>query len=181
MTTPLLIGLAGRAGTGKDAVGERLRRDHLFMVFSFAAPIKEAVCAAFGLNAAQTVTKKEEVIDWIGKSPRQIFQLLGTEFGRELIHPDIWIRSLERDLERLRSHGLALRSVITDVRYPNEAAWIRAQGQLWHIRRRAAEPVNAHGSEAGIDPLPGETIIDNDGNLDDLAARIRALISRDDA
>ncbi len=74
-------------------------------------------------------------------TPRILLQLLGTECGREIIHPNIWINSTfvdyvsEKDLNTQYAKAypdnmLPLNNAwyITDCRFPNEANAIRDRG-----------------------------------------------------
>jgi hypothetical protein len=45
---------------------------------------------------------KETPLPVIGKSPREIMQTLGTEWGRRLVNPDLWVCLAEREVEKLR-------------------------------------------------------------------------------
>jgi len=171
-----LIGLTGQAGCGKDTVARILMKNHDFSSIAFADPIRIGAAAIFGAWTDDRADK-EATIEWIGKSPREIMQLLGTEFGRELIHPDIWIRALERRLAVRTNQGPNF--VVTDCRFQNEANWIRDQGgQLWHIQRRSAEPVASHVSENGLAFDAGYChLLDNNGDFQDLSAAVDRLMN----
>ena len=173
-----LIGLTGPAGAGKDTVAAILAREYDFMRMSFASPIKDALVALFGLDRAQlTGAAKEATVDWIGKSPRQLMQTLGTEWGRQLVRDDLWIRHAERRLQYY--HQISSRVVITDVRFENEAAWLRRRGgHLWHVLRNERAQVNPHASEGGVqfDAEAGDDIIDNNHGLEQLADEVRRAL-----
>lgn len=174
----ILIGLCGVAGSGKGEVAARLARRHGFMEMAFADPLYEAVSAIVGKPVAwlKDRANKEEVIPWLGKSPRELLQLMGTEFGRKMIHPEIWIRSA---VERIDSSRPV---VFTDVRFDNEAQAIQeAGGVIFEVIRPFAACLKphtaAHESEQGI---MGEYVyltIENTGTLDDLAAAVDAAVS----
>lgn len=51
-------------------------------------------------------------------SPRRILQLLGDEWARQMIHPDIWTMAARPHLERLL--GAGKRIVINDARFEND-------------------------------------------------------------
>ncbi len=51
-------------------------------------------------------------------SPRRVLQLLGDEWGRQMIHPDIWTMVARPGLENLLSQGT--RIVINDARFEND-------------------------------------------------------------
>lgn len=130
-------------------------------------------------------------------TPRWVLQKWGTEVGRYGFHSDIWVANTEMRVSR------EPRSVvIPDCRFPNEVesvkrqggkvVWIR-RGQLpeWYEtalrqNRTALEHSesmenlypNVHRSEWSWVGSDFDEIIDNDGDLHDLEASIRALSSR---
>jgi hypothetical protein len=55
-------------------------------------------------------------------TPRKILQLVGTEAMRVGIHNDLWIYSLERQLDPAKDY------VITDMRFPNELKMVNRVG-----------------------------------------------------
>ncbi len=58
--------------------------------------------------------------------------------------------------------------IIKDIRFENEAEYIRKiGGAIWHIVRENAEPVNQHSSELGIAAQDSDTIIQNNGTLEE--------------
>ena len=62
-------------------------------------------------------------------SPRRVLQLLGDEWGRQMIHPDIWTMTARPVLEKWLSMGQ--RIVINDARFENDrdnlASWFGAK------------------------------------------------------
>lgn len=177
----MLIGLCGPAGAGKNTVAGLLTDADrcTFAQLAFADPLYECISAITGISPAglQQRDVKEAVIPSLGKSPRQMLQSLGTEWGREMIHPQIWIRIA---MERAIPHLAVGRSVvITDVRFDNEAkAVVDLGGEVWKVTRPGwqclADGAAEHQSEAGIsDHLIARTI-NNSGSLDDLRAQLLA-------
>ena len=85
--------------------------------------------------------------DVIKLTPRMLMQMLGTEFGRDIIHPDIWVNATFADYQ---SNGAPYNSlgdvfddlklcpsetkmpnwIISDVRFPNEAKAIKNRGGI---------------------------------------------------
>lgn len=174
MTARQLIGLHGRAHSGKDTVAVILRERHGFARTAFAQPIKDALCIlfqSFGLTRAhfEDPQLKEADLPGMCRSPRYLMQTLGTEWGRHLVGEDLWIAHLER---RTKYYGS--RIVVTDVRYEDEAQWIRAQGgRVWHITRRDIAAVRAHSSEEGLRIDGQDLVIDNNSTLEELEAAVR--------
>lgn len=138
-----LIGLIGRARVGKDTVAEHLCSYHGFSQYAFADPMKDMLEAVFGDRFRGG--DREVPIDWLGKSPRHLMQTLGTEWGRNCVHPELWTLLAERVVEECTKLNYNL--VISDVRFHNEADMIlRHGGELWHIERDGAT-VAEHISE----------------------------------
>ena len=180
MIKTFLIGLAGRARSGKDTVAsmitDQLRADHGErkggMLVSFADPIKNMIDAGFHPITDQYTGLKESPIPGIGKSLRELYQTLGTEWGRQMVHPDIWVTLA---MSEVNHYIQRMPVIITDVRFENEAQAIRERGgHLWHIERPNAPAANTHISEQQQLMQPGDTIIDNSGTLADL----RAVVDR---
>lgn len=180
MTTQL-IGLAGKAGTGKDTAADHLCEAHGFVRYAFADPIRAGLQAMLGLTDEELHdrTHKEVALEPFGVSPRRMMQTLGTEWGRHCIHPDLWLLVAGLNVDELIAEGRS-GIVITDVRFDNEADWIRARGgTVLHILRPGADPVATHTSEAGVRISDEDAIINNVGSiqflhdcLDDIAAII---------
>jgi len=170
----ILIGLTGRAQSGKDSVADYLEVQHGFFRVAFADPIKEALHAAFWEDMDEG--DKEAAIDWIGKSRRELMQTLGTEWGRQIIGEDIWIRRMERLMGADVEHTDTA-VVISDVRFENEARWIRERGgKVWLIKRPDATPVRQHSSEDGIPEELLNGIINNVGTLAELHTKVNAAL-----
>lgn len=146
----MLIGLHGRARVGKDTAAAHLRAKHTFRQIAFADPIRAMLRAGFDLTPDQFEgARKEEILSTVGKSPRQLLQTLGTEWGRMMVHPDVWVIAAQH---RISAELLAGRSVVvSDVRMENEADMIRRLGGvIIHLHRAVASRVANHSSEQGI-------------------------------
>lgn len=163
-----LIGLAGPAYCGKDTVGKILREQFPVRTASFADPIRDMLRKTFNLTAEHFYGSLKEVpLPWLNKSPRQLMQTLGTEWGRGLVHEDLWLMLAEQKIKQYHDSGY--HAAITDCRFENEATRIRqAGGVIWHIQRGDVKSVSAHKSEAGVAYRFGDTIIDNNGTLEQL-------------
>ncbi|MGO3746399.1 MAG: deoxynucleotide monophosphate kinase, partial [Alcaligenes aquatilis] len=83
----LLIGLAAKARSGKDTVASLLlAHNPLLAAYALADPVKMGCEVLFGLSPAQAWTDdslKEVPIALWQRSPRQCFQLLGTDWMRQ--------------------------------------------------------------------------------------------------
>lgn len=155
----MIVGITGKARSGKDTVAEYLVRVFGYTRFAFADQLKDIVCDMFDWGPAHRDGELKEEIDhrW-GFSPRRAFQLFGTEFGRAL-NPNLWVKMADRKL------GAGL-WVIPDVRFENEASFVRMNGILIHIERPGIQDVSLHISEAGIPFWPNiDYKITNDGSI----------------
>ena len=126
-------------------------------------------------------------------TPRKLLQILGTECGRQIIHPNIWVNALFADYVQVADLQLKGRKgnlmhnknqsnwIITDVRFPNEAQAIKDRGGiLIRINRdngTRAIDVNAHLSETALDDYDGfDYVIDNDSDsVRDLIDKVKQL------
>jgi hypothetical protein len=177
----VIIGLCGTAGAGKNTVAERLCLEHKFVPVAFADPLYAAVSAITGLSVEQLQdrSRKENTLGWISCSPRKLLQTLGTEWGRNMIHEEIWVMATMQKIES--SPGVNF--CITDVRFANEAAAIKARGGVvWRVVRPGFGVLDgetaSHESERGIPDEYVDDEIVNSGSLADLHAAVDAAIGR---
>jgi hypothetical protein len=180
-----LIGLIGKAQSGKDTVARLILRHHfgydmdeedyfylckedeLSNLLSFAYPMYQALSAMTGHSVIWLMKNKDETIN--GITVRHLLQTLGTEWGRETIGNDWWVNLLKtRLVERLQTEDL---TIVTDIRFDNEAQLIRDNGgEIWHIFRDVE--IMPHASENGITPYSNDHIILNNLSIDELKVKV---------
>lgn len=119
-----------------------------FRLISFADPIKRM------LQAITLVTDKHSRPAVLcGKSIREAYQTLGTEWGRKQIGEDIWVRcAVESVNNAIKEYyeGFNQGIVIDDCRFDNEAEAMKQLGAtIIKIERDQAE-VMEHESEKGV-------------------------------
>lgn len=173
MTTIPIIGLTGRARVGKDTTARFIVAARGGYQYSFADPMRAMIRVGFGIDLHDPywIERKEVVIPAIGKSPRELMQTLGTEWGRNLIGEDTWLIMAKQKLLTL-GPGM----VVADVRFDNEAIWVRHMGgRIIHVKRKSAERVRQHASEVGVAHEDGDGVIHNNGSLEDLQLAVKDL------
>lgn len=170
-----IIGLYSTAPQSGKTFAATVLAHQGFQPVSFAEPLKRMAVTflhGFGYRedeAAKLVwVDKHKVIPEVGCTVRHLLQTLGTEFGRQCIADDVWIRCWEA---RVMRHDAI---VTDDVRFLNEAQAIKAGGgEMWKIVRPSAVRNTTHASEGGLDDWDGfDVVIQNDGNLEDFRRKI---------
>ncbi|MGP6423894.1 deoxynucleotide monophosphate kinase family protein [Pseudomonas pharyngis] len=175
-----MLGLAGLARSGKDTAAQHLVNHHGFQAYAFADPLRDGLMHILNLSPCDFEgPEKEQPLPWLGRSPRQLMQSLGTEWGRNSVHPELWLLLAAQNLDLLaRTHDTAKGFVVSDIRFENEADFIRKRGGLViHLRRPGATQVNSHVSERGIEVQANDIVITNNGSIDDFQKHLTATLS----
>lgn len=174
----MIIGIAGKKGSGKDTLGKYICEKYGYKRYAFGDPVKEVCRILFGFNDEQLYGSEKEKMDMkLGIRPREAFQKIGTDFGRETIHKllprlmiepgELWISIFLRNAEK---NNL----VITDVRFQNEADAIKkAGGIIIYLDSKYAIKDN-HKSEK-ID-VTYDYLLRNDGEKQDMYKKLESLI-----
>jgi len=179
----VLVGITGRAGVGKSMVADGLVRLADYDVISIATPLKVLASSflrdAYGYGQEDVdfhLRNKEIKISRVGVSMRHVLQTLGTNWGRQLINPNMWVNLAADEI----SSKLDFSSVVVDdVRFEDEAQMIRGFGGLIiHLHRPGWSGDVAHVSEAGIAVHPGDVVVVNDGSELDLMQAVSRAIDR---
>lgn len=167
----IIIGLSGKAGAGKDTAYEAIEDscpwDMLIGRISFAEPIKTMLAECFNLPLAYFENRalKEQKLESVGKSPRELMLSLGHDWGRLLVKDSIWVDIAMQKVASAKAAGYKV-IVITDVRYESEASAIRkAGGTIWHIYRPDSLVIN-HVSENGVSVQDGDLQFVNNSSIE---------------
>jgi len=104
--------------------------------------------------------RKEMQLATLGKSPRQIWIEVGNKL-RE-VYEDTWIDAV---LNGIQADVL----LISDLRYPNEAAKIKARGgRIIKVTRPGLPPSHDIADDALLDYNAWDAVVINNGTLEDL-------------
>lgn len=161
-----IIAFTGLAGSGKSTAALHLC-DIGWTRVRFAGPLK-AMMAALGLTPDEIEGHlKEQPCELLGgKTPRYGMQSLGTEWGRNLIAPDLWIRAWQAAVSRVPA---GKNIVVDDCRFANEAEAVLAAGGhiIRVVRNGAGSAAAGHASEQEMASLPARSEIENNGTVAD--------------
>lgn len=175
-----IIGIAGVKGSGKSE-SVLVLQSVGFTEVKMAGALKgmtDFYLQYIGLSAQERFDRIEghlkEVPDdaFLGKTSREFQQFLGTNFGRKLIHQDIWTNAFV-----LRAKSIDL-VACSDVRFPNELDLIRSMGgKVYRVERETeTNEFSLHESEKYIPTLDVDGVIDNNGTLEELREAILKLV-----
>ena len=183
---PLLIALVGYKQSGKSTVASHLGTTLDFTPIKFAGPLKKMVGTllySLGFDTPEEQYRflegsdKETTIPSIGKSSRELQQTLGTEWGRELVHPSVWLKCFENTVDNLRKKYLSP-VICDDCRFLNEAKLIRKMGgKIVRISRFSAnDSEDTHLSETEMVMIQEDYNITNNGTIEDLENEIDKIL-----
>lgn len=152
-------------------------------------------------NYLKTGIEKYSILKF-NHTPRTLLQLLGTECGRDIIHPNIWLNSLfseyidKSEKRTCPETGMPILTtweekypnwIITDVRFPNEADIIKEKGGLLiRIESPRCNYDDTHSSETALDNYGGtgnevrtdkwDSVIFNDGTIEELIEKVKKVL-----
>lgn len=182
-----LIGLTGYAGSGKDTFAKSLLLRGGYHRVGFADAVKEMALVLDPLLLipepdADNFAYLTQLVSTYGweeakkfDSVRKYLQILGTDAVRSIIGNDAWIRAAEAKVVGHLREGRNV--VMTDVRFPNEVAFVHSYGGVMvRLKRDGVDAVNSHISDTGIDDLPVDQVVFNNGTIDDLGNKASALL-----
>jgi hypothetical protein len=169
-----LVGIMGRAGSGKDTIADLMVHEFEFTKVSMALPLKEGLAKMLGVPLELMDNREQRELPYknYNVSIRQMLQTLGTDWGREMVSPDIWVDGL---IEKVKSINAPV--VVPDVRFSNEARAIREYGGVLIEVSRPDNPevVPAHASE-NVPLRFADYRFVNDKSIKDLEASVTRLL-----
>lgn len=185
MSDKIIVGFIGPSGSGKDTAADYMVEKYGFKKVSFADPLKQMVKECFLLTDEQCYgSKKEDVDNRWGCSPRELFQVLGTEFAQYIL-PELlpslqtkfnkrcfWVYHL---MEKIKSDITTKLFVIADVRFQHEIDALLKQGAyLFRIDRPNNKETRGHVSEEEWKFADSTKLfpLKNDGTVKDLYEKL---------
>ena len=142
-----IIALTGPKGVGKTTIAKEIEANNWerSAIYSFADPIRRMLRSIVPESTLRDPEAKEQPIDWLGgKSPRQIMQTLGTDWGRKMISDDIWLQVMRRTIKE-QPFDVA---IIDDCRFENEMELVHEMGgKVYRLYRDGVSYTGEHESE----------------------------------
>ncbi|WAL73121.1 hypothetical protein OU787_17375 [Kitasatospora sp. YST-16] len=177
------IALIGKARAGKDTIAERLVSRFQYTRLAFADPLKDMLLrvdplVSHSLRLSEVVGAKGwEVAKDEHPESRRLLQYFGQNLRDH--DPDFWVRMLMEKVQTADRWGLPV--VVSDVRYPNEAAALRKAGfRLVRVLRGGlaggTPQAPAHESETVQDEIFADRTVFNLSTLEALRAEADALV-----
>ena len=169
----MIIGLAGKARAGKTTAANYITIKYDIHEYAFADPLKTAAVELFGITRQMAYGyeyDREQIVNGWGISVREMLQKLGTECMRMNFGDDFWTKRAEIAVSKY-TH-----LIISDVRFDNEARWIKNKGGIViNITRASIDIDSNHVSESGITEQHYD--IENSGNIRNMFNKIDSILS----
>lgn len=142
-------------------------------------------------------------VELIKPTPRLLMQLLGTECGRNILHPNVWVNATMVDYKCIgnipdsnakhiqidETHSkydnynneVYPNWIITDTRFPNEADAVKSRGGI-NIRLQRNNDLDnndTHISETALDFYKFDYVVDNNGTIEDLIIKVKEILIKE--
>lgn len=186
MTLPRIIGITGYAQHGKDTVASVFvehgyQRVALADIMKGALEILNPIVNKYGNRLDEFLADANGYWDEAKKLPevRRLLQVFGTEVGRELLGQDVWIEAAAKSVPGFYSDQ-GPRIVFSDIRFLNEAAFIRRmRGEVYRVFRPDFDNGvgREHASEREIGAIYHDERFTNDQDVDYLRAQVKRYIN----
>lgn len=166
-----IVGIIGFAHVGKSQVAQTLIDEYNFTRIKFSDGLKNML-RAIGLTEDEIEGDlKEKPCEKLGgQTPRHAMITLGTDWGRKLIHEDLWVLAWRKYVLDSPADYI----VVDDCRFLNEAGMMRRLGGvIWHVERPGYGPVKHHQSELEHLEIRTDALLKNDGSVEQLKDLVR--------
>lgn len=170
-----VILVSGHARSGKDTIADMLKTklgkqvgEDQVLIIHFADLLKFICKQYFGWDGEKD------------QKGRQMLQYVGTDVIRKA-NPNYWVDFVTGFLTMFK-HNWEY-AIISDCRFPNEVECVKQPLGALHIRVERPNYESAltseqklHPSETALDGYPCDCLIQNDGTLDDLSAKLDEIV-----
>jgi len=116
-----IIGLSGKAGSGKDTVGKIMHDLWGYYPLPLSLMVKLDAISKWGISYEAAFIKKPPAV-------RKLLQEIGTENGRDQYGKEMWIRGTHAFAKWINETWGIDKFVITDIRFINELEYLKDTG-----------------------------------------------------
>lgn len=175
-----LIGIHGKPHSGKDTIANFLIPLLNLKRFGPSVQVKKATAAMFNIPEEYLYDEKmkDQIDSFWGISYREMAQKVGNESSRKIFGEDFWMRHVNKYLETIPNYLDGI--VLADIRYANEAAWVKDNGGVMIFVNRGDRPIasnESHEAERGLDSGLANIVIENNGTIDALYEKVSIFIN----
>lgn len=174
----MIIGISGKAGSGKNTVANIIkdRANVKIYTVAFADELKKITGELLGIDIATIERYKREDIPIFGYPIRTWLQRIGTMF-REEVNKSFWISRLGLRIEDIIKQDKDAIIIVTDLRYLNEALYLKNIGAKLVRVLRTTDIISNHPSETELDNEDiFDYILDNNSNIVDLKQEVEKML-----
>lgn len=178
----MILGIVGKKYVGKTTVTNEICKNYDFVELAFASTLKKICKEIFSLSDEQLfdAEKKENVDTRWGKSPRELFQIVGTDLFRNHFDENIWIDVMKQKLKNIPPHK---NIIFSDIRQQNELDFVEDLNRvepvvIIEIIRPGLVENDTHITEKGNLKFFKKIIIVNDGNMESLKLKINDVMKK---
>jgi hypothetical protein len=171
------IGISGKKRSGKDTFFNILHKyNPEYKNIKFADKLK-TICSlitGYPIEYFYNGDMYDTYLPSWGMTIRQFMQKLGTETFRDGFDQNVWVKSLQ---DNINENDCV---VITDVRFLNEAGWVKTNGILIRINRNyKVFDKDTHRSEIELDNYNDfDYVIDNNSTYENYINQIQEVLKQ---
>lgn len=168
----MILGLVGYARSGKDSVSETLVNKYGFVRVAFADKIRDFLYKINPMVGGEPLQIRVDSDGWDKAKEhsevRRLLQVTGVA-ARELFGANFWVNQAMAQI-----YDPSKNFVITDVRFKNEADFLKVNGaEIWRIERPGIGPLNNHISEKELELITADRTLLNGGTLEELELLVK--------
>lgn len=168
-----IIAFYGKKQSGKDTAAAILREyikpPDRAVTIGFADALKDELCSAFRITRQYLEEHKQHF--------RLIMQGYGTDYKRNLIDTDYWVRKWLEKVHELQVSGHTTYIIVNDLRFLNEYKAIKFLfGMVIQVYRKDFSD-DCHVSEVEQEGFKPDLILDNSGTIQNLKEQIKENIN----
>lgn len=184
-----VIGFVGKMYSGKTTGAKYLVETQQYTRLRVADGLKKMLRDGLGIDDEfiDGELKNMPCPELCDQTVRHAMITLGTEWGRCMIHPDLWVKAIDTKMRELICRGHT-KFVIDDIRFLNESEWLKGlnnqvlnggfDARLIKVLREGVHNTLDHVSETQQDRIVVDATIYNHYTLQMYYESINDIVSR---